>query len=166
MLFLLAMEPLHRLFQRAQQVGLISPLSKGCDSFRVSLYADAAAMFIKPNSQDMEVTDCILSTFAEASGLITNMSKTEFYPIQCMNTNLDFLEENNKKIAEFPCTYLGLPLHYKKLPRALFDQVVQKVDNRLPGWKRKFLTYPGRELLVKFVLTAMPTYFFNNFQNA
>jgi hypothetical protein len=29
----------------------------------------------------------------------------------------------------------------------------------LPGWKRRFLTYPGRELIVKTILTSMPTYF-------
>jgi hypothetical protein len=134
---------------------LISPLSKGCDSFRVSLYADAVVVFIKPNSHDMEVIDC---------GLITNMNKIEFYPIQCMNTNLDFLEQNNRRVAEFPCTYLGLPLHYKKIPKDLFDHLVQKIDNRLPGWQRGFLTYPGRELLIKSVLTAMPTYFLTIFK--
>jgi hypothetical protein len=40
MLFLLAMEPLHRLFQKAQQLGLLENLNKACDTFRVSLYAD------------------------------------------------------------------------------------------------------------------------------
>jgi hypothetical protein len=48
MLFLLAMKPLHRLFQKAQQEGLLSRLAKECDMFRVSMYADDAAIFIKP----------------------------------------------------------------------------------------------------------------------
>jgi hypothetical protein len=29
----------------------------------------------------------------------------------------------------------------------------------LPRWKKDFLTYPGKELLVKVVLSGMPTYF-------
>jgi hypothetical protein len=37
--------------------------------------------------------------------------------------------------------------------------VIRKIPKRLPGWKRGFLTYPGKELLVKTVLSAMPTYF-------
>jgi hypothetical protein len=78
MLFLLAMEPLHRLFQRAQQDGLISSLSRGCDSFRASLYADDASVFIKPTEQEVQVTDCIIEIFAQASGLVTNMTKTVF----------------------------------------------------------------------------------------
>jgi hypothetical protein len=52
MLFLLAMEPLHRLFQKAQQVGLISSLSRACDSI-ASLYADDAAVFIKPIEREL-----------------------------------------------------------------------------------------------------------------
>jgi hypothetical protein len=34
--------------------------------------------------------------------------------------------------------------------------MIQKIANMLPEWKRNLLTYIGRELLVKTVLTAMP----------
>jgi hypothetical protein len=48
MLFFLAMEPLHRLFKRAQDWGLLKELSTGCDTFRISVYADDVAVFIRP----------------------------------------------------------------------------------------------------------------------
>lgn len=48
-LFLLALEPLHRLFKLAQELGGLERLSKGCEAFRVSLYADDAAVFIQPS---------------------------------------------------------------------------------------------------------------------
>jgi hypothetical protein len=79
LLFLLAMEPLHRLFIRAQEDGLIYKLSKGCDRIRASIYA-AAALFIKPTLWKVTLTDHILEIFAQASGLVTNMHKTEFSP--------------------------------------------------------------------------------------
>jgi hypothetical protein len=41
----------------------------------------------------------------------------------------------------------------------MFHLVIQTIGSRLLGWKRDFLTYPGRELLVKVVLSVMPTYF-------
>jgi hypothetical protein len=47
MLFLLAMEPLHRLFKKAQDLGLLEKVTSACDNFRMALYADAAAIFIK-----------------------------------------------------------------------------------------------------------------------
>jgi hypothetical protein len=42
--------------------------------------------------------------------------------------------------------------------------MVEKVAKRLPGWQRRFLTYPGRELLVKTVLLAISTHFLTIFK--
>jgi hypothetical protein len=46
--FLLAMEPLHIIFKKAQDWGLLKELSPCCDTFRVSLYADDVVVFIRP----------------------------------------------------------------------------------------------------------------------
>jgi hypothetical protein len=76
MLFLLAMEPLQLLFKKVVQTQLITKLTPDCDSFRVSLYADAAALFLKPSRDDLNVMNCILQLFADATGLVTNLNKT------------------------------------------------------------------------------------------
>jgi hypothetical protein len=47
------MEPLHRLFKKAQEIGLLHKLSKGCDAFRMLLYADDVAVFINPTEHDL-----------------------------------------------------------------------------------------------------------------
>jgi hypothetical protein len=65
----------------------------------------------------------------------------------------------NRTTSSFPCTYLGMPLHYKRLPKAAISPLVHKIGNRMSGWKMIFLTYPGRELLVKTVLSSVPTHF-------
>jgi hypothetical protein len=49
----------------------------------MSLYVDDIAVFSNPTSHGIQATTYILQLFAEASGLSTNMDKTEFYPIQC-----------------------------------------------------------------------------------
>jgi hypothetical protein len=41
----------------------------------------------------------------------------------------------------------------------MMQPVIQKIIDRLLGWKRNFFSYPGIELLVKSVLSAMPTFF-------
>jgi hypothetical protein len=148
MLFLLAIELLFRLFNKAQELGLLDRVSKYCERFRVSLYADADAMFIKSTPHNLHVSVAILNLFAKASGLVTNMDKTSFYPIQYQHTNLDFLSQSDLSVSSFPCTYLGLSLHFKKLSKELFQVLIQK----------KILSYPGREMLVKSVLSAMPTF--------
>jgi hypothetical protein len=157
--FLLAMEPLHRLIKNVQDLVLLSPLSKGCETYRSSIYADAVVIFISPKQKEFNTIRCILQIFVEASGLQTNMDKTEFFPIQCDNTDLTFLSNANLTISSFPCKYLGLPLHFKKPLRQMTQLIIQKVINRMPGWQNEYLTYPGRELLIKSVLSAIPTYF-------
>jgi hypothetical protein len=77
---------------------------------------------------------------------------------------MEFLSLNNYAISSFPCSYLGLPLHIKKIPKPICNNLIQKIANRIPGWKRNFLTYPGREIRVKMVLSAMPTYFLSIFK--
>jgi hypothetical protein len=56
------------------------------------------------------------------------------------------------------------PLHFRKHIRAMLHLVIYKIGNRLHGWKKNFLTYPGRDLLVKTVLLTMPTYFLTVFK--
>jgi hypothetical protein len=102
--------------------------------------------------------------FAEASGLITNMDKTSFYPIRCDQIDLQFLNQANRALATFPYTYLGLLLNVRKPSRAELQPLIQKIANRIPGWKRSFFSYPGRELLVKSVLTSMPIHFLTAFK--
>lgn len=96
MIFLLAMEPLHRMFQLAQSYGLLSHIHRDCSNFRMSLYADDAAVFISPESWDLKVLIFILEIFGGASGLRTDISKTEFFPIRCQGINLtEILGENH-----------------------------------------------------------------------
>jgi hypothetical protein len=91
------------------------------------------------------------------------MAKTQYFSISCVGVDMDFLTQQGRSTSSFPCHYLGLPLHYGKLPRAMVYQLIQKIGGRLPGWKREFFSYPGRELLVKSVLSSIPTYFLSIF---
>jgi hypothetical protein len=83
---------------------------------------------------------------------------------RCSQIDLGFLTRHGYQVANFPCSYLGMPLHYKKLPISFLHEVIQKIANRLPGWKRGLMSYLGRELLIKSVLTALPTYFLTIFK--
>ena len=60
--------------------------------------------------------------------------------------------------ANFPTTYLGLPISNKKLRKCDLMVWIEKIANKLPGWKASLMTLAGRAVLVKSVLTAIPIY--------
>lgn len=62
------------------------------------------------------------------------------------------------QVVEFPCKYLGLPLSPQKLPRREFLSLIDKVADRLHGWKAALIRPAGRVTLIKAVLTAIPIY--------
>jgi hypothetical protein len=60
--------------------------------------------------------------------------------------------------ASFPCKYLGLSISHKKLRKCDLMLWIDKIADRLPNWKARLLNLAGRTTLVKFVLSAIPTY--------
>jgi hypothetical protein len=62
------------------------------------------------------------------------------------------------KAGPFPFKYLGVPLHHDKLRREDIQLVVDKVINRIPGWKGRLLSYSARLILLKACLARIPIY--------
>jgi hypothetical protein len=112
MLFLLAIEHLHKLVAKAQEMEMLDILSKRCDTFIISLYDDDATLFIGPSKKDFKIVSEILNIFSAASGLKTNLHKTEIHPINCNSSAMSHLQASGMVLASFACKYLGLPLHY------------------------------------------------------
>lgn len=157
MLFLLSMEHLHRLFQKAQQAGLISSLSRACDSFRASLYADDATIFIKLTMQELQVTDCILDMFAQASGLVTNMNKIVFSLFSVkVSTLISYLNREEKFLTSHVNTWVCLCTLADR-PKTMLHQLIQKIGTRLPGWKRRIF-FLSRERVVSQINTDLNSY--------
>lgn len=69
-----------------------------------------------------------------------NFHKSELIPI-----NLDDSEAHDLShlfscsIGSFPIQYLGVPLHYDKLRREDIQPLVDKMLNKIAGWRGKLL---------------------------
>jgi hypothetical protein len=159
MLFILAMDVLNSLFVKAQEEGLLQPLSTRVEGQRLSLYADDVALFIKPVEDELLLTRDILTIFGEAFGLETNLQKSNIVPIRCEEIPSTVINETLPcAVSEFPCTYLGLPLSNKKLRKSDLMPWIEKIADKLPGWKAGLMNKAGRATLVRFVLAAIPCY--------
>ena len=67
------------------------------------------------------------------------------------------------KRAVLLVTYLGLPLGAKTRLKSLWNPILSRAEKRLAPWKRKFLNKGGRLVLIKLVLSSIPSYFFSVF---
>jgi predicted PurR-regulated permease PerM len=63
------------------------------------------------------------------------------------------------KTTIFPLKYLGLPLADKQITRQYFKQLVDNIQDALPGWQAEYLSLAGRGVLVNAVLSAKTVYF-------
>ena len=159
MLFILVMDVLSHLITKASDEQLLQPLARTALQHRISLYADDVVIFLRPSASDIEITLDILQLFGEASGLKTNVQKSSVLPIQCTEEDKLVLQEHLPcQISEFPCKYLGVPLSPLKLTKAQIQPIIEKIGDRLPGWKADLLTKAGRKVLVQSVLTSMLIY--------
>jgi hypothetical protein len=83
----------------------------------------------------------------------------EIFPICCDEQHLqEILDVFLARTGSFPCRYLGLPLHIKKLRKLDYLPLLEKVGGKLPGWKGKLMTKAARAQLIKSVLTSIFSY--------
>jgi hypothetical protein len=134
MLFILVMDVLSHMVSKAAEMGLLQPLSQRALQHCISLYADDAVLFLRPEAADIQITMDILQLFGEASGLQTNLQKSNVLPIRCGDDEIRVLQQHLPcEITDFPCKYLGLPLSLKKLSRDNIQPIIDSIADQLPG---------------------------------
>jgi len=144
MLFILAMDPLQRLLDLATQYGILTRLPFTAAKWRTSMYADDAAIFINPIKEDVEDVKIILEAFGTFLGLHINLQKSSVHPIRCENVDLDqVLSAFTGNRGAFPCKYLGLQLHTRSLQKVHVQPLIERIGQRLPNWKERWLNKVG-----------------------
>lgn len=156
MLLILVMDVVTFLMTKASEENLIA--TRRALQHRVSLYADDVVMFLRPKAADITITLDILQAFGDASGLKTNVQKSNVYPIQCGDHQRDVIQLLPCEVSDFPCRYLGLPLSLRKLTKQQVQHIIDRIPDQLPWWKADLMTRFGRRVQVQFILTAMLIY--------
>lgn len=59
--------------------------------------------------------------------------------------------------------YLGLPTLIGKSKKAVFAGIVNRVQQKINDWKDRSLSQSGKEILIKAVVQAIPSYTMNCF---
>jgi hypothetical protein len=165
-LFLLIMESLHLLFQRVVDAGLFKGF-KLSSSLTIShmFYLDDAIFIGQWCDGNINTLVSMLECFYSASGLRINMSKSKLMgvlvesdKVKCAATKLGCL------ILKNPFSYLGTIVGGSMSRVRMWNEVVERVKNRLSKWKMKALSVGGRLTLLKSVIGSMPIFHMSIFR--
>ena len=124
------------------------------------LFANDTIIFCKATQAQAALIKRILGNYEEASGQKVDYSKTsiEFSPGTPRQVRDSVLITLDIREVLAHDKYLGLPTRVGRSKKKAFLSTKDRVARRLNGWLGKHLSWAGREVLVKAVAQAIPTY--------
>ncbi|GMI70388.1 hypothetical protein HRI_000708100 [Hibiscus trionum] len=102
----------------------------------------------------MTTIKATLDQFCSCSGHKVSESKTKIY----FSKNCDverryaLADSGGFELVEDLGTYLGVPLLHKRVTKATYRFLIEKVERRLSGWASRTLSLAGRITLAKAIL--------------
>ncbi|KAL5756462.1 hypothetical protein ACOSQ2_021208 [Xanthoceras sorbifolium] len=161
-LFLFCAEGLSAMLSRAELNGTLHGLRVARSAPQVShlFFADDSLIFLRASEVECVGLKKILDCYERASGQSVNYEKSaiSFSP----NTQQRIREQicSLFAIGEVSChdKYLGLPSAISRNRKNVFANIKEKVWNKLQSWKHRLFSVGGREVLLKAVVQAVPTY--------
>ncbi|CAN1261991.1 Putative ribonuclease H protein At1g65750 [Linum perenne] len=166
-LFLLCAEGLSNMLKKAERGGKLHGVRvcRGAPSVSHLLFADDSFFFCSANIAEARELKRILLSYEAASGQAINLTKSGAF--FSANTHT-MLREGLKAILGIynpldTGRYLGLPSMVGRRKKEVFAYIKNAIWNRMQGWKDRFISQGGKEVLIKAVLQAIPTYSMNAF---
>jgi len=162
-LFVLATEGLNVLMLSLLEAGLFQGYKVGrredmCLSHLQ--FADDTLINGEKSWLNVQCMRTVLVIFEQLSGLRVNFHKSFLTRI---NVSDSWLSEAalvmNCRVGAFPFVYLGLPIGGDPRKLNFWRPVLNSIKSRLSNWKSKFLSFGGRLILLKCVMSSLPVYF-------
>lgn len=160
LLFVSVAELLQIMVNQLFQNGILSaPLNIPNTDFPIVQYADDTLLILRACPVQLAALKVLLETFAQATGLRVNYSKSSLLPVNVTHEQMEELAAVfGCAIGTLPFTYLGLPLGITKPTIQDLTPLVGLVERRLNSSAR-FLGYGGRLEFVRSVLSSLPNFF-------
>lgn len=161
-IFVLCMERLSHIIKEEVQQGRWKGirLSRYGPLLTHLFFADDLVLFAEASQEQVTIIKNCLERFSKASGQRINLEKSQIFFSKNVNR-----EEAQRitALAGMPSTenlgkYLGIPSIHGRVTNNMFNPILDKIDARLDGWKTRFLTLAGRQVLAQTVLHTIPYY--------
>ena len=167
-LFLLCAEGLSAMLQRNEGREVLRGVQVCRRAPRVShlLLVDDCIVFCKASMEEGLKVTKILEDYERESGQKLNKDKTSlFFSKNAMEKVKELVKKMfGAQIIHQHERYLALPLLVGRVKKKAFNCIKDKVGRKIASWKGKLLSIAGREILIKIVAQATPTYTMNCFK--
>ncbi|XP_010666797.1 uncharacterized protein LOC104883918 [Beta vulgaris subsp. vulgaris] len=129
-------------------------------------FREDSILFAKATLQEFSKVAYIISKYERASSQKVNLSKTEV--VFSRNVGADRRQEiidilGVREVARHE-KYLGLPTIIGRSKKAVFACLKERIWKKLQGCKEKLLSKPGKEIMIKVVAQAIPSYMMSIFK--
>ena len=140
-------------------------MNRGGPDFTNIMFADDIMLFSKASNRDVFALYNCLEKYCSWSGQLINRSKSGIIFSKMVQLNKKRRLKNELQMKKVPdnAYYLGAPLFNSRSRTKDFKLLQDKMEARLKGWRSKSLSWAGRNILIKSVAQALPTYAFSTF---
>lgn len=116
--------------------------------------------FCKANEQNEQTLNKIISTYESVSGQLINLQKSA---ISFSKGTSQARKDQIKLILGIESNggfviYLGLPEQFGRRKRDQFANIVDRIKHKSISWSSKFLSRAGKMIMLRTVLSAMPSH--------
>jgi hypothetical protein len=166
-LFILGTKVFSRLIQRQESIGLLKGIKVGkhCSPITHLLFADDILIFGKATSTEAGTIKSCLDSYCAWSGQKVNMAKSFIhFSKNTLTSTINSIEGIiHFKNTSMSTSNLGLPLFIGKSKNQAFQPILDKVLNKIEGWRAKTLSQAGRIVLIKAIVATIPSYAMSTF---
>ncbi|KAK9217059.1 hypothetical protein WN943_005684 [Citrus x changshan-huyou] len=126
-------------------------------------FADDIVIFANGSRCSLQRVMDFLQRYQAVSGQLISQAKSSFYigksaPASCraiVHSVTSF------QWRQLPFIYLGCPIFTGCLKISYFDDLVRKVRERISGWANRLLSFGGKLILIRHVLSSLPLHLFH-----
>ena len=147
-LFVLCMEKLSHLITSTVEIKQWKPIKVSQANPFIShiFFADDLMLFSEASRSQARILKKYLDKFCNVSGQMVSFEKSSLY---CSPNTKKRTVRKIVKICGSPSTdnlgkYLGMSLFHSRITKYTYANIVDKVQNRLSGWKSKCLSMASR----------------------
>jgi hypothetical protein len=128
-------------------------------------FADDTLLLGTKSWDNVRALHAVLVLFELMSGLKVNFHKSMLVGVSTSDSWLNEVALSlHCKVGKMSSLYLGLPIGGDPSRLGFWEPVLNRIKYRLSGWKSSFISFGGRLILLKSVLTSLPVYALSYFK--